>query len=382
MSGGPGKVVVAMSGGVDSSVAACLLHEQGYEVLGLFMRTGIARPDGDGCGRASRGCCSAEDAADARSVAGRLGVPFFALNFREAFEELIGQFVDEYRRGRTPNPCVLCNERLKFGRLAEYARAAGADFIATGHYARVLPTGHGPGLFRGVDRAKDQSYVLFGIGRETLGRTLLPLGGMTKAEVRAHACRFGLKLGAKRESQDICFVPDGDYAAVVRQRHPEAFVEGPVFDTQGRQIGRHSGLSNYTIGQRRGLGLALGQPCYVVAIDPVRNALTVGPRSALAGSRLTASGMRWLIPPPTGPFRALAQIRYAHEAAPAVIELLEADRVRVTFDEPQTAITPGQAVVLYEQEMVLGGGWIDSSGSPCETSGDGGGTFDASGTAH
>jgi len=381
VAGSRGKVVVAMSGGVDSSVAACLLHEQGYEVIGLFMRTGVEEPGGDGAGRPVRGCCGAQDAADARSVAGRLGVPFFALNFREAFEELIEQFVAEYRRGRTPNPCVLCNERLKFGRLADYARAAGADFIATGHYARVLPAEDGPGLFRGVDRAKDQSYVLFGIGRETLARTLLPLGGMTKAEVRACARRFGLTLSAKPESQDICFVPDGDYAGLVRRRCPEAFAEGPVLDVQGRRIGRHAGLPNYTIGQRRGLGLALGEPCYVVAIDPARNALTVGPRSALAGTRLTASGMRWLIPPPTEPFRALAQIRYAHQASPAVVEPLGPDGARVAFDQPQAAITPGQAVVLYRQDMVLGGGWIESS-EPRDGPFGGSGAVDAAGGAH
>jgi tRNA-specific 2-thiouridylase len=371
-----GKVVVAMSGGVDSSVSACLLHEQGYEVLGLFMRTGIETPESDpACqvkGRTApgspsaderlrpfRGCCSAADADDARSVAGRLGIPCFALNFKEPFDRIIDYFVDEYAHGRTPNPCILCNDQLKFGRLAEYARAVQADFIATGHYARIQQRDGRHCLCRTVDRSKDQSYVLFGIDPDMLPRTLFPVGGMVKDEVREYARRFGLPLHGKPESQDICFVPDRDYARLVRERRPGAFVEGPIVDSHGRQLGRHSGVPNFTIGQRRGLHVAVGSPIYVTHIDAATNTVTVGPREELACVGLRASRVHWLADLPAGPLRADVQIRYTHRAAPAIVDPVAADRVRVTFDEPQQAVTPGQAAVFYQGDIVLGGGWID-----------------------
>lgn len=369
-----GRVVVAMSGGVDSSVAACLLREQGYDVTGLFMRTGVT--DGadeviacDSNASASvasetrqRGCCGAADASDARAVAGRLGVPFFALNFKDQFDRIIDYFVAEYERGRTPNPCVMCNEHLKFGRLADYGRAVGADYIATGHYARIEREDSGEHrLKRGVDIAKDQSYVLFGIGRETLARTLLPIGGLTKADVREHARRFGLPLSEKPESQDICFVPDGDYARVVRQRRPEAFKPGPILDSAGNEVGRHEGIVNFTIGQRRGLGIAMGLPVYVARIDPATNAVTVGGREELLSSQLFASGARWLADRPAGSFRAAVRIRYAHQPAAATVECDGPERFHVRFDAPQSAVTPGQAAVVYLGDTILGGGWIDSA---------------------
>lgn len=377
------KVIVAMSGGVDSSVAACLLHEQGYDVTGLFMRTGTEEPAGEICDVQSgntdngaedrpagedgpagrhRGCCSAADASDARAVAGMLGVPFFALNFSEQFDRIIDYFAEEYARGRTPNPCVLCNDQLKFGRLADYGRAVGAEFIATGHYARIVVRNGEYRLHRGVDTTKDQSYVLFGIERDQLARTLLPLGDMTKEQVREHARRLGLRISDKPESQDICFVPDRDYARIVRERRPEAFVEGSIVDPAGNEVGRHPGIGNFTIGQRRGIGVALGSPIYVTRIDTTTNTVTVGSKTDLTSNTLRASRLNWLTDPPSAAFRADVQIRYAHRAAPAVVETIGEDCVRVRFDEPQTAVTPGQATVFYDGDVVLGGGWIDRSG--------------------
>ena len=356
------KVIVAMSGGVDSSVAACLLHEQGYDVTGLFMRTGVheEEPVEASCvPDRHRGCCSAADASDARAVAGRLGVPFFALNFKEQFDQIIDYFADEYTRGRTPNPCVMCNEHLKFGRLADYGAAAGADFVATGHYARIGRHGEDYRLLRGVDSVKDQSYVLFGIAREMLSRTLFPLGELTKEQVREEARRFGLAVSEKPDSVDICFVPDRAYARVVRERRPEAFVPGSIVNEEGREIGRHEGIPSFTIGQRRGLGVAVGLPIYVTYIDSQTHTITVGPKQSLAHGRLRASRVRWLTDLPAEPFRAFVQIRYSHKAAPAVVTPIAPDQIEVAFDDPQNAVTPGQAAVIYNGDTVLAGGWID-----------------------
>lgn len=357
------KVVVAMSGGVDSSVAACLLREQGYEVIGLFMRSGVQAPPpeperaANGSGRWRQGCCGASDAADARFVAGMLGIPFYALNFEKDFEEIIDYFAAEYERGRTPNPCVVCNTKLKFGRLHEYADAVGARYVATGHYARVETRDGRKRLYRGVDRAKDQSYVLFDLPRSGLERVLFPIGGLVKEQVRAEARRFGLPVSSKPDSVEICFVPDRDYARVVRERRPDAFRPGDVIDGDGKVLGQHRGVPHYTIGQRRGLGIAAGKPIYVTNVNAATNTVTVGDADALRTRSLVANRANFLVDVPET-FRATAKIRYLHHDAPAAIERTGEHTVRVTFDEPQRAVTPGQVVVLYDGEMVLGGGWI------------------------
>ena len=308
MSASKSKVVVAMSGGVDSSVAACLLHEQGYEVIGLFMRTGIDEPADDTCSE-YRGCCSAADASVARQIAGQHGIPFFALNFKDEFDRIIDYFIDEYQRGRTPNPCILCNDQLKFGRLADYRDAVEADRIATGHYARIENRNGQYRLCRAVDRSKDQSYVLFGIERAELARTLFPIGGMCKDEVRDHARRFGLAVHDKPESQDICFVPDRNYARLVRERRPEAVQAGTIVDGAGCEVGTHDGVFNFTIGQRRGLGIALGEPVYVCRINAKTQTVTVGTKADLTANTLTASNVHWLTDRPADPIRASVKIR-------------------------------------------------------------------------
>jgi tRNA-specific 2-thiouridylase len=349
-----------MSGGVDSSVAACLLKEQGFDVVGVFMRLGpenVIAPTTDQPGR-HRGCCSIADAGDARAVAARLRIPFYALNFEKDFSELIDFFADEYAAARTPNPCIICNQRLKFGRLIEYAEAVGADRIATGHYARIGLDGDRATLHRARYLAKDQSYVLFCIDPAVLRRTMFPLGELTKEEVRGHARRFDLALHDKPESQDICFAPDGDYASVVRSRRPEAFRPGRIRHVDGRDLGPHEGLPNFTIGQRRGLRVALGNPLYVVDLDAATDTVVVGPKEAVLSGTATATNMSWLSPVPASPFRADVQIRYNHRAAPAEITVLAGAGVRVRFDEPQPAVTPGQALVVYRDGEVLGGGWI------------------------
>lgn len=375
----PPKVLVAMSGGVDSSVAACLLKEQGFDVMGVFMRLGVqdAASKADACTAEQRplslpihggesgdpekhkGCCSAADAADARAVAGRLGIPFYALNFHEDFAQLIDYFADEYAVARTPNPCILCNQRLKFGKLLAYADAVGADLIATGHYAIIDSTNGRPRLRRAAYLEKDQSYVLFGIKPEIMRRTRFPLGAMTKEEVREHARRFGLALHDKPESQDICFVPDGDYARIVRERRPDAFQPGPIRHVDGRVLGRHEGIGNFTIGQRRGLGIAAGSPIYVAELDAETATVIVAPREGLYTRTAHADNAVWHGAPPQRPARANVKIRYNHEAAPATVEASgDGRRIRAEFDDPQIAVTPGQAMVIYDGDVVLGGGWI------------------------
>ncbi len=480
------KVVVAMSGGVDSSVAVCLLQEQGYDVLGLFMRVGVTAPEvqmdtaaaarvgavsktaravstesnavsqkddafsspltkggSRGVPRANKnlpqpllgkegskksndlrgnnasgttaatqparrlkqGCCSASDADDARFVAGMLGVPFYVLNFQDDFAEIMDYFAGEYVRGRTPNPCVVCNDRLKFGKLLDYADAVGAKYVATGHYARIGERNGRKTLRRGRDADKDQSYVLFGLRREVLDRVLFPVGDLTKPQVRAVAGRLNLPNDQKPDSVEICFVPDNDYARVVRERRPDAFAEGDVVNQDGTVIGRHRGIGHYTVGQRRGLGISAPNPIYVTKLDVLHNTVVTGEADALLASSLMADRVSYLVPEPTGPFRASVKIRYLHQAAMATVTPLSqtapqverSDRtnrltplapplaredesvdplhengqrsgdactrgVRVDFDEPQRAITPGQAVVFYDGDVVLGGAWIDSAG--------------------
>jgi tRNA-specific 2-thiouridylase len=356
------RVVLAMSGGVDSSVAALLLRRQGHEVIGLFMRTG-AHTEQDGRADRKKGCCSAVDAGDARRVADLLDVPFYALDFERDFGRVIDHFADEYLRGRTPNPCVVCNSWLKFGRLWEYGRSLDADFIATGHYARAVRVGDGEAqLHRAADGDKDQSYVLYGIRREMLSRLLFPIGELRKEQVRALAREAGLAAVAdKPDSVEICFVPDGDHARLIRERRPEAAgAAGAFVDESGRVLGRHDGIERFTVGQRKGLGVAAGSRRYVLKIVPETSEVVLGDREGLLSSSLRASGVNWLIDPPAGPLACQAKIRYRHAADDAVVEAHGGGgEASVTFARPQSAVTPGQAVVLYDGTRVLGGGWID-----------------------
>lgn len=353
------RVVLAMSGGVDSSVAAHLLKEQGHEVIGLFMRTGAHAEDAE---RRAKTCCSATDAVDAQNVADRLDIPFYALDFERDFARIMDQFADEYVAGRTPNPCVMCNIWLKFGKLWSYGKQVGADFVATGHYARILsaPDG-GLRVGRGVDRAKDQSYVLFGLRRELLPHVLLPVGAYPKSEVRAIARDLGLPVHDKPDSQEICFVPQDDYLQFVRERRPGLDTSGAIVDEDGKELARHSGIEGFTIGQRRGLGVALGAPRYVVQIEPLSKTVTVGRREALEKPGLIATRFNWQGTAPEAPTPCLAQIRAHHTAVPATVEPLPGERARVVFDAPQAAITPGQVVTVYQDDLVLGGGWIERS---------------------
>jgi tRNA-specific 2-thiouridylase len=390
-----GKVLVAMSGGVDSSVAAALLVRAGYDVVGCFMRLGSPGealdelvPAGEACpapteGKVKighQGCCSINDAADARLVAAELGVPFYVCNFKKDFGRIIDYFVAEYTQGRTPNPCVRCNDWLKFGKLHEYATQIGASFVASGHYARVEPDAAGvPRLRRGIDTSKDQSYVLFGAPRDRLASMMLPIGGLEKPRVRELAREFGLPVFDKPDSQEICFVPDNDYAGLVERRAPGSAKPGRIVDPQGRTLGEHEGQHRFTIGQRRGLSLSLGYPVYVVGKDASSNTVTVGPREMLLASACLVGESNWLIEPPRGPIRVLAKYRYNTPAAPARAEVVpdleipgasgRTGAFRVEFDEPQQAVAPGQAVVLYaedEPDLVLGGGWIARTSAPGE----------------
>jgi tRNA-specific 2-thiouridylase len=369
------KVVVAMSGGVDSSVAAALLLREGYEVIGVSMRLGSpkgvesASSESASCdtsGKNKQGCCSVLDADDARRVAGMLDIPFYVLNFEQDFGRVIDYFVSEYNLGRTPNPCVRCNDWLKFGKLAQYARAVGADYLASGHYARVGvdPSSGRRQLLRGRDHRKDQSYVLFGMDRDALRHTLLPIGEFEKHEVRKIAEEMKLPVFNKPDSQEICFVPNNDYAALVRRRTPEAFRPGEFVTASGETVGKHEGHQQFTIGQRKGLGVALGYPIYVVDIDPASNRVVVGGSESLSKSNLVAHQINLLgdaLSVATGPVRCRAKIRYNHEPQPAIAQVTGTDELTVRFDRPQNAITPGQAVVLFDDDIVLGGGWIDAA---------------------
>lgn len=361
------KIVVAMSGGVDSSVAAALLAEQGHEVVGLSMQLYDQRE-----GQASFGsCCSLDDLHDARRVAHAIGIPHYILNFEREFDEqVISNFVREYAAGRTPIPCARCNSDLKFATLAERARGLGADVVATGHYARTerdAATGKVL-LKRGLDPAKDQAYFLFSLTQAQLAQALFPVGGVSKTVVREYARRYNLPVAEKRDSQEICFVPDDDYASFVARRAPAAATPGTIVDEEGRTVGTHDGIHRFTVGQRKGLGLASspdGAPRYVLALRPADHQVVVGPREALERTTLTASEVNWILGRPDAPLRVTAQIRHRHHAAPARVRAIDdgsTSRAEVVFDEPQRAITPGQAVVFYDGDVVLGGGWIEGLG--------------------
>jgi tRNA-specific 2-thiouridylase len=351
------RVVLAMSGGVDSSVAAVLLKAEGYEVLGLFMRTGAGSVDEE---HRNRTCCSVADAQDARNVADRLDIPFYVLDFEREFDRIEDYFADEYLAGRTPNPCVMCNIWLKFGKLWAYGKQVGADFVATGHYARIRQAQDGTlRVARAVDRSKDQSYVLFGLRPELLPHVLFPVGGFPKHEIRVIAREHGLQVHDKPDSQEICFVPDDDYLAFVRGRRPDRETRGPIVDERGTVLGEHSGIEAFTVGQRRGLGIAFGEPRYVIQIEPASRTVTVGRRASLEKHGLTASRFNWQGPRPCGLVPCLAQIRAQHRAVRATVEALPDSGAQVRFEIPQTGVAPGQVVTVYEDELVLGGGWIE-----------------------
>lgn len=353
-----------MSGGIDSSVSAFLLKQAGHDVTGVFMRHGSHAPDSGRRGK--QGCCSLEDSHDARRVADRLEIPFYVLNFESDFHKIVTYFVEEYDRGATPNPCIVCNRDLKFGRLFEYADAVGAEKIATGHYARLLDEGGRSVLKRGRDRKKDQSYVLFPLDQACLNRTLFPVGDLGKDEVRRIAREAGFRISDKPESMEICFVPDNNYRRLIEAKIPDRVREGNFVSATGDVVGRHQGHQFYTVGQRKGLGVALGRPMYVVNIDAKRNTVTLGEPEDLLEGGLVARDMNWILREPSvgDVFDALVQIRHQHTGAPGRVEVLEGGRTRVRFLEPQRAVTPGQGVVFYENDAVVGGGWIEKEEKP------------------
>ncbi|MDQ3135554.1 MAG: tRNA 2-thiouridine(34) synthase MnmA [Acidobacteriota bacterium] len=367
------KIAVAMSGGVDSSAAAGMLKEAGHELVGFTMQLwnqnrGIS-VDEHGEPLPSR-CCSLDDVYDARRVAADLGFPFYVLNLEQDFErDVVRPFVASYLDGETPIPCVACNSRLKFASLDRLAQSLGCDKVATGHYARVVfdEAANRYRLLRGVDERKDQSYFLWELTQAQLSHAMFPLGEMSKAEVRELARRHGLTAVAeKAESQEICFVPDGDYASFIdrylaAENEPERLPgAGEIVDAVGQVLGEHQGVHRYTVGQRRGIGLSRELPLYVVRLDAQKNQVIVGESDELLSSEFTAAGLNWIaFDEPPGPVRADVRIRYRHTAAPATIEMIGDGRARVCFDEPQRAITPGQATVFYQGDEVLGGGWIE-----------------------
>ena len=385
------RVLVAMSGGVDSSVAAALLKEQGCDVVGVTMRLFDDERKGEG----GRGCCWFGGSRDAARVAAKLGFAHYTWDFRKEFEaSVIGDFCSEYGRARTPNPCLRCNEVLKFTELLGRAAQLGAELIATGHYARIAKTGTVPcaegrgqtrgadlaplsgpvpsqglspafadssewRLLKGVDATKDQSYFLYAMTQEQLSRVLMPVGGHTKTEVRELARKFDLPVADKQESQDICFVPDNDYEAFLRRRRPELFRPGPVLDMSGKVLGQHEGIAGFTKGQRKGLGLAFGERRYVVRLDLEKNAVVLGTEDEARGRVVEAGDARWVSGrAPDEPFRAEARVRYQGRGGTALVEPTREGRVRVTFDEPQWAPTPGQAVVFWQGDSILGGATI------------------------
>jgi tRNA-specific 2-thiouridylase len=352
------RVVVAMSGGVDSSVSAALLVEQGYDVVGVMMR--LWAEEG-GPGSPPNRCCTPDQMADARRGAALLDIPFYVVDMQTPFKQhVVDFFLDQYRTGVTPNPCLSCNRHIRFTHLLQHALALEADYLATGHYARVGQAGDGTfELLKGVDSTKDQSYVLSVLRQDQLGRAMFPVGEYPKTEVRALAERFGLRVASKHDSQDLCFLADGDYRRFLRDYTPDIFEAGPIVNQAGEVLGQHSGLPNYTIGQRKGLGIAAPEPLYVLRTDPARNALVVGYRAELGADHLFVRHVNWIAGlPPQGTIRAGVKIRYKAREAPARVAPLDSDRAEVSFDEPVRDATPGQGAVFFDGERVLGGGII------------------------
>ncbi|GAB4179904.1 MAG: tRNA 2-thiouridine(34) synthase MnmA [Terrimicrobiaceae bacterium] len=356
MTVGKKRVLLGMSGGVDSSVAAHFLQRQGYEVIGVTMKVWPQ----DCMSRAEDKCCGPSAIADARGVAHRLRIPHYVVDEADRFEEIvIDYFASEYRAGRTPNPCVMCNEKLKFGSLWDKARSLGADFIATGHYAIVEHTPEGAILRRGIDSKKDQSYFLFSLSQEQLSRALTPLGELTKPEIRQIARELGLRVADKVDSQEICFVPGNDYKSFLKSHlADDQFHKGGIYDTKGKYLADHEGIEMFTIGQRKGLPGGSPFPLYVVDIDPENSRVIVGREEDLVRSEFEVERLNWLANDVTTPAKVVVKIRYSHPGTPATISSLPGGRARIVLDEPQRAITPGQAAVIYQGDRVIGGGWI------------------------
>ncbi|MBO4793020.1 MAG: tRNA 2-thiouridine(34) synthase MnmA [Deltaproteobacteria bacterium] len=360
------KALIAMSGGVDSSVAAMLMREQGYECIGVTMRL---HENWNAGGSSGNTCCSVSDAEDAASVAARLGMPHYVFDYTEAFRiQVMDRFAQAYLAGRTPNPCIDCNRFLKFELLYERAKALGCETVVTGHYARILfnEKERRYELRKGLDAAKDQSYVLYMLTQEQLKSISFPLGEYTKARVRELAKCHGFINARKRDSQDICFVPDGRYADFIERYTGRRVPEGNFVDEEGRVLGRHKGIFHYTVGQRRGLGIPAAVPYYVKAIRADTNEVVLAQREAVRSLMLVVHSFNWVsIPKPDGELRAMARVRYRQEEKPAAVRCLAEDRVMVRFDEPQAAVAPGQALVLYAGDVVLGGGTIGKTCPAC-----------------
>jgi len=398
--GGKRKILVAMSGGVDSSVAAALLKRAGHEVVGCFMRLGspgetidellsdaqvcaATPPSSSKSGTHAltqvkighQGCCSITDAADAREVAAQLDVPFYVCNFKKDFGRIIDYFVDEYLDGKTPNPCVRCNDWLKFGKLHDYASQIGADCVASGHYARIGQVNGQPTLLRGVDSTKDQSYVLFGAPVDRLAHMLFPIGELPKSRVRELAHEFGLPVFDKPDSQEICFVPDNDYAGLIERRRPNASRPGDIVNEQGEVMGRHQGQHHFTVGQRRGLDVAIGERVYVIAKHSDTNTVVIGTKARLATHRCLVGESNWLCDPAAEVVGRPLLAKYRYNVTPAMSRVvLKPDgqagpsgrpgQFEVCFEKPQIAVAPGQALVLFDGDRIMGGGWIATTYAP------------------
>lgn len=350
------KVLVAMSGGIDSSAVAYLLQREGYELVGMFMRNGIEQEKQN-----EKSCCSLDDAYDARRVADMLGIQFYSVNFKEGFETIIDYFVSEYNDGRTPNPCIMCNKLLKFGKLFEYADSLGIENVATGHYARIENENGRYSLKKSLDNSKDQSYVLFPLSQQQFSRTMLPLGTWKKEDVREIAREAGIRIYNKPDSQEICFVPDNNYRNLLAKKIPDQIKKGELRSADGKLLGMHEGYQLYTIGQRSGLGIATGKSMYVTEIDKETNTVIVGERESIMKKKMTVNSVNWISRSDfaTGDsFKAQIKIRHGNRLQNGTVTVTGKTSCSVEFDEPINAITPGQAAVFYNGDTVIGGGWI------------------------